>query len=281
MENLRGDLEVPRYEVLPFKSIDREAEYLPEEAQVTVTCSPKLGVDATLDVAEKLSQRGEGIDVIPHLPAREIEGSEHLKQILHRMGEAGMNGAFIVGGDRKEPAGEYDRSLRLIEAIRNQGSDIILGITGYPEGHNDISPEDLMKDMLDKQGEANYVATQLCYDSEAILNWVEESRSQGLELPVEVSVPGSTDIKKLIRISAAAGVGDSAKYLQKTNGLMAMATSLFRSNDHWVNKLTTELAPALNNDQYNVSGFHIATFNDIEGTEKWRQRKLNKLPKSK
>lgn len=286
MENLRADLEAPRYEVLPIDGIEEEMQYLPEDAQVSVTCSPdpKYGIKATIDVAEMMATERKDIEVIPHLAAREILNKDHLKEIMHRMGEAGIHGAFIVGGDG-EAKGDYWRSLRLIEDIHDireeEGMEMNLGITGYPEGHPKIADEMLMDDLLEKQQYAGYVATQLCFDSQAVLDWAAKSREQGLELPVEVSIPGSMDPMKLFKISQKIGVGESAKYLQKTTGIKSMLNTLFRPNDHMTNKLTNELAPYLHDDTHNLSGFHIASFNNIEGTEKWRQRKLSKLPKSK
>ena len=73
---LRG-LEHPRYEIVPVGGAREQAVRLPMGAEVSVTCSPTLGIGSTLALAEYL--HGQGYRVVPHLAARLIEGEAHLK----------------------------------------------------------------------------------------------------------------------------------------------------------------------------------------------------------
>ena len=41
-----------RFEVMPFRRALDEAEQLPEPARLTVTCSPKHGLDESIPVAK-------------------------------------------------------------------------------------------------------------------------------------------------------------------------------------------------------------------------------------
>ena len=43
-----------RFEVLPFARGEEEAAKLPEHVRLTVTCSPKHGLDHTVEVAGRL-----------------------------------------------------------------------------------------------------------------------------------------------------------------------------------------------------------------------------------
>src|ERR1019366_10497835 len=64
-------LEHPRYEVFPASSVeDAVAEWVPAGLTVTVTASPAKGLDATLDLAERLAARG--YRGVPHVSARPV-----------------------------------------------------------------------------------------------------------------------------------------------------------------------------------------------------------------
>ena len=58
----------PRFEVLPLDGIEEQVRtHLPTAVKVTVTASPRKGIEATLDLSERLA--GAGYPVVPHLSA--------------------------------------------------------------------------------------------------------------------------------------------------------------------------------------------------------------------
>ena len=63
-------LQDPRYEVIPVQGIEQKVAALPYGATVTVTASPKLGIDRTFDVSMALAARG--FTVVPHFAARMV-----------------------------------------------------------------------------------------------------------------------------------------------------------------------------------------------------------------
>ena len=59
----------PRYEVLPLEGIEAAVRaHVPTEVTVTVTASPRRGLDATIELSERLARQGYA--VVPHLSAR-------------------------------------------------------------------------------------------------------------------------------------------------------------------------------------------------------------------
>ncbi len=67
-------------EVMPLGSLEDQLQHLAAGSTITVTCSPKRGIDATLRVAALLSERG--LDAVPHIAARQVRDENHLKRIL-------------------------------------------------------------------------------------------------------------------------------------------------------------------------------------------------------
>ena len=266
---LRG-LEYPRYEIVPVKGAREQAIHLPVGAEVSITCSPTLGIGNTLTLAEDL--RGQGYRVVPHLAARLIEGEAHLMEVLRRLREGSLRDVFVVGGDSKTPAGPFDSGLELLEAMACLGAGIErVGVPAYPEGHPLVAEEELMRALLAKQPFASYAVTQICFDPDPILRWLAGARERGLELPVYVGVPGVVDRKKLLRISLKIGLGDSMRYLKKQTGL---AGRLLRPRGYSPDALIEGLSPYVGDPDYGIRGFHINTFNHVEETERWRRRVL-------
>src|SRR5665647_3133521 len=97
-------LHEPRYEVIPVQGIEQKVATLPYGATVTVTASPKQGLDRTLDVSAVLAARG--FTVLPHRAARMVSGRSHLERMVPRLDEAGIREVFVVGGDADPPAGD-------------------------------------------------------------------------------------------------------------------------------------------------------------------------------
>jgi methylenetetrahydrofolate reductase (NADPH) len=69
-----------RFEILPFARGEEEAARLPGPAHLTVTCSPKHGLDHTVEVAARLRALGHLVTV--HFAARMVRGRDHLDELL-------------------------------------------------------------------------------------------------------------------------------------------------------------------------------------------------------
>src|ERR1700694_3423607 len=75
---LAAFLRSPRYEVLPTEDVEeRVVAGVPREVTVTITASPRRGIEATIGLAERLA--GHGFAVVPHLSARLIRDESHLR----------------------------------------------------------------------------------------------------------------------------------------------------------------------------------------------------------
>jgi methylenetetrahydrofolate reductase (NADPH) len=263
----------PRFEIIPIAGAEEQARHLPRGAQVTVTCSPTLGQANTLDLSERLADRG--FRAVPHLSARLIEGREHLRSILGRLDVAGTREIFVVGGDARVPVGPFYSAATLLREMAELDHGIErVGITAYPESHPLVSDEDLVSALREKQPFASYAVTQICFDPDVVAAWLSGLRERGVTLPVYVGLPGAVERKKLLAISLKIGVGDSARFLKKQSGLVGR---LVRSGGYRPDELVRSLAPYFGDDHYGLAGFHINTFNQAESTESWRREMLSIL----
>ncbi|CAM04804.1 5,10-methylenetetrahydrofolate reductase [Saccharopolyspora erythraea NRRL 2338] len=268
---LQRHLENARFEVLPLRGVVEQVGNLPEGTTVTVTSSPKKGVEATLDVAARV--RGLGHHVVPHLAARLLTGPAHLAAVLDRIEGLGMTEVFAVAGDSAEPAGPYPDALSLLRAMEELGRrPSRVGITGYPERHAFIPDATTISAMSEKAAHADYIVSQICYDPHALASWVKDVRARGVVLPIHIGVPGVVDVHRLLRISLKIGLGESMRFLRKQHGVVTKLLTRYTPEE-----LFDELSPHLADPAYGIAGWHFFTFNEVDRTDRWRQDLLARI----
>jgi methylenetetrahydrofolate reductase (NADH) len=265
-------LERSRFEVLPLDGIeDQVREHLSTDTKVTVTASPKKGLEATLQLSERLS--AAGYLVVPHLSARLVRDRAHLEEVLARLGAAGIRELFVPAGDATEP-GEFQGAADLLEAMGEARTQFErIGITGYPESHHLISDEETIRAMFAKADMATDIVSQLCFDPATIAWWIGAVRARGVRLPIWIGLPGCVDNAKLVRISMKIGVAESARYVRHQRGVMSRVLA----RQFKPTKLLDGLAQIVSEPDTGVAGFHIYTFNEVGRTERWRQRAIERL----
>jgi methylenetetrahydrofolate reductase (NADH) len=267
-------LQAPTFELIPLKNSLDQAAHLPAGATVSVTASPAKGIEATVALCEQLQARG--FRAVPHVSARMIRDRAHLVDLIAWLEGAGVDRAFIVGGDAKEP-GAYPDGLALLREMAEIGHPLSeIGIPGYPQGHAFIADGPLLEALRAKAAFASYITTQLCFDPTAIARWLAARRAEGITLPVHVGVPGVAEPQKLLAIAARIGVADTHRFLVKN---VRFVTRLVRSGGFYrPDGLLEGLAPYAADPAAAIVSLHLYTFNAVDATEAWRRDFLSKLP---
>lgn len=256
-----------RFEIIPMKGVEAQLPHLPDEAPITVTASPGQGLEATLELAAAVV--GAGHRVVPHVSARLVRGPSHLDDIMGRLDELGVDEYFVPAGDATEAAGPYEGAADLLAAIRERGFTGRIGITGYPESHAFIDDETTIAAMADKAPHATDIVSQICFDSMVTKNWVTAVRARGVDLPIQIGLPGVVPFSRLLRISMRVGLGDSVRFLRKQHGVATRLLTGYQP-DH----IVEGLAPAVADPAQGVSGWHLFTFNAVEATVAWWRSQL-------
>lgn len=175
-------------------------------------------------VATAARLRDEGMDPMPHFPARIIRDRAELGDWVDRYRDVGVRQALILGGGVSTPAGIYDKSMQMLETGLFDGFDR-LHVAGHPEGNRDIEPagqEQVVMDALRQKqefaraaGVEMAIVTQFAFESAPIIAWCDRLRANGITLPVHLGVAGPAKLQTLIRFAVACGVGPSLAVLQK------------------------------------------------------------------
>jgi methylenetetrahydrofolate reductase (NADPH) len=267
-------LSSPRYEVLPTDDVEeRVLAVVPREVTITVTASPRRGIDATIDLAERLGR--QGYQFVPHISARLIRDDEHLREVLARVAAIGRREIFVIAGDAKEQAGQFPDSVSLLTALMTEPHGMReIGVTGYPQRHSFIDDDLTIQAMWDKRRIATYIVSNLCFDPRVVKKWIGRVRRRGVQLPIHIGLAGVADPAKLLRISTRIGVVDSARFLR---GHSNWFVRMVQPGGYDPGRFTTGLLPDLAMPDRKIAGLHVFTFNEIEPTERWRQETLAQL----
>jgi methylenetetrahydrofolate reductase (NADPH) len=262
-----------RYEVLPTATTEEKVlASVPKDVAVTVTASGSKGLEATLALAESLARHG--YIAVPHLAARMIHNRAEVEEIRARLGEAGITGVFVPGGD-VDPVGDYPDAFSLLEDLSTLEKPFShVGITGYPETHPKITDDLTVQAMWDKRRHATHVVSNLTFDSGAIEAWVARMRARGITMPLLLGMPGPIDRAKLLSMATKIGVGESTRFLAKNKGTFARLAA----PGGWTGqKFLEDCASVAAKPESLVEGLHIFTFNQVAETEAWRQELLEKV----
>jgi len=259
---------------MPLDGIEQNVlAHLPRELTVTVTSSPTRGIEATLALSERLA--AHGYRVVPHLAARLVSDRAHLRELLARLADVGVPEVFVVAGDIRQPAGEFEGAPALLAAIAEVDHGLEeIGITGYPESHAFISDETTIQAMFDKAPLATYIVSQICFDPDVIGSWIRRVRDRGVDLPIHIGLPGPVAARRLLRFSGRIGLGESARFLRRHGSWLGR---LMLPRAYSPDSLLERLAPHLARPDNRIAGLHIYTFNEIERAERWRHETIARL----
>ncbi len=260
-------------EIFPSPTIEQRLDSLEAGSYVAVTCSPRTGVDETMALTERLI--GRGFRVVPHVAAKMVRDRAHLQEIMRRIVDLGVESIFVPGGDAPQPLGPYSTALELLRDIAEFDHRLRhIGVAAHPEGHPSIDPEALLQALLAKQPYANYLVTQMCFDSAAIAAWLSLIRARGIAMPAWIGLPGVLDRVALLTASLRIGVGASLRFLRDRG---RFTWRLFASRAHHPDAFLYELAPQLARPEFDIAGFHLFSFNRVEQSEIWRRQFVSDL----
>lgn len=269
-ETLRKWISEANYEVLPTEKAATLIDIIPPTNTVSVTCRP-TGIEETVHFAETL-----GVEkmkrVWPHLAARRISGQEHFDEVALRLINAGMEKAFIVGGDGNPASEDFQKAEDILYGLLIR--DMLpkkIRIGGYPEGNPvmDMDPIEVLlrkQEFAEKTGVRMEIVTQMFFDADTLIDWLLEIRQRGVYLPVELGLLGKLKWDSFVKVLETIGVKDAMAFLKsKPNLAMSLATGMITGFSP--KYLLTEIAER-NTPELGINGISIFTLGNITSSVK-------------
>merc|ERR1719162_2363994 len=148
-----------------------------------------------------------GLNVMMHLTCTNMP-KESLKTALKTCKENGIRNILALRGDPpghleqgeksegfKQVEGGFAYATDLVKYIRAEFGDYFcIAVAGYPEGHLEATSfDDDMKHLKEKvDAGADLIVTQLFYDNEGFLEYVDKCKKMGITIPI---LPGIMPIQ--------------------------------------------------------------------------------------
>lgn len=262
------------FDMLPGEGFDEALTHVPDGARIAVVLTPHLGIEPTVE--KTVLARERGYEVVPHVAARFIEDKNELNRLAGRLRDAGVTDIFVPGGDRDEPIGTFDSALDVLLELEELGYAFDeVGIGGYPTGHDEIDSTRLADAMRRKAPHATYLVTQMCFDTAAIVDWIDRVRRRDIDLPVEVGIPGVMEYRRLMTLARRWGVAGPLEFARKTTGVFTFVRKLLGSGGRYSPDDMLPVIGAKKDDpHYNIRRIRLYTFNQTRETASWRQQLL-------
>lgn len=266
-------------DILDDYSVEMTGKDVPSLNEARALLRPGTRVNVTYLGNEDFGMRrtairaaaGWGFTPVPHISARRLPSQQALEEFLGALREDGTTrDVFVVGGDPAQPEGPYRSSLDVIRTglLEKYGIGSV-SISGYPEGHPDISDDLLWSAMAGKsreiaeRGITGNVVTQFSFDADAVVAWIEQVRDRGITVPIRVGVPGPTGVRRLLAFAGRFGVASSATIARKY-GLSLTNLLGTAGPDRFIRRLSERL-----NDHHGEVRLHFYTFGGLQQTAAW------------
>lgn len=253
-----------------LEELEKARDAIPPGTRINVTYLAHEQFDLRVAAARGVSVGG--FAAVPHISARRLASEVALRDYLHALREVdATQNVFVVGGDPAVPEGPYEDALAVIRSglLEEFGAQRV-SISGYPEGHPEITDRDLWSALaskasaLEEQGLAGDIITQFGFDLNPVLEWVETVRSMDITMPIRVGVPGPAGVKRLLtyakRFGVGIGAGIARKYGLSLTNLMSTA-----GPDRFLN----DLADAYDPQRHGSIAVHFYTFGGLRATSEW------------
>ena len=276
LKNFLNDFSI---EVTPraVAKIENLSELIPPETLVYIAHIEGTPIDEMVKTAKKIND--QGYVTMPHFPARIIKDKNTLKDWISRyQNEANVNNALLLGGGVKKPYGDYDSSIQLIESeLFDIAGFNKLYFAGHPEGNKDIDPDGSTKnidealswknDFRNRTDADTAITTQFCFDSKTVINWANDIKNKGIDIPIHIGIAGPAKLQTLLRYSIECGVGASIKILQKRALDLTKLLLPYKPTN-----ILSELAEyKFNNPDFNIKKVHFFPLGGVKQVSKFIQ----------
>jgi methylenetetrahydrofolate reductase (NADPH) len=264
-----SSFEITRPNAEDFKALHAA---LAPAAQIYLTAVPGRPIDELVRAA--CLAREFGFEPVPHLAARHFTSLQEIERFVVAVARAGaVTKIMLVGGDSPPRQGRVADALTVLQSGILQTSGLKeVGLAGFPDGHPVLSDEELELALVTKTAAAQsagldaHIVTQLCFEAESIVRWLEWLRARGIQAPVRVGFAGPTNLMTWLKFAHRCGVRASAEALASRSGL---ARHAFKSVAP--DSLVRAVAGAACRSELGELAPHVFVFGGIGATARWAE----------
>lgn len=222
--------------------------------------------------------RACGFEPVPIISSRRLRSERDRDYLLDALvAEAAPSRIILVGGDPAVPAGPFEDSLALLRSGLLERHFIRqVGIVGYPEGHPKVDADTLWRCLkwkfgfLQDAGCSVEITTQFGFDADAVVQWMERLRREGIDAPVRIGVPGPASVGKLLRYAKQFGSVPSAAIARRYGLSVGDPDHRFSPERYW-----DHLTAGMDGGNLGAALYHLYPFGGIMGGVQWMNSRLS------
>ncbi|WP_294220157.1 methylenetetrahydrofolate reductase [uncultured Shimia sp.] len=264
-------------EVMPRTAakVDDFRTLLPAGTRVYIAHIDGTPIEEMIDTARRIA--AQGYEIMPHFPARIIKDKATLENwIAMYQGEADVKQGLMLAGGVSVPHGDFEDSMQLLETgLFDKAGFEHLHVAGHPEGNKDIDPTGgsanvdaalhWKQDFSQRSDAKMAIATQFAFEAAPIIDWANDVKSAGIDIPIHIGIAGPAKLQTLIKFAIACGVGPSLKVLQKR----AMDVSKLLLPYEPTEVLTQLANHKAANPEFNIDSVHFFPLGGIKTNANW------------
>ncbi|CDH54318.1 methylenetetrahydrofolate reduct [Lichtheimia corymbifera JMRC:FSU:9682] len=261
-----------------YDRMERMQRFGPEFVDITWGAGG-TSADLTTELVAT-AQSVYGLETMMHLTCTNMP-VEKIDAALKAAKDCGCQNILALRGD--PPKGQknwesvengFSHAVDLVRYIRKQYGDYFcIGVAGYPEGHVDNpDKEDDLRRLKEKiDAGADLIVTQLFFDADVFIHFVERCRAIGITCPI---LPGIFPIQNYNGLKRVISFSNNEVPQRIWDELEPIKDDDAAVKEYGIN-LTVEFVQKFR--KAGVNGFHIYTFN-LERSSRLILERLNLVP---
>lgn len=234
------------------------SELHPDFISVTFGAGGSVTNSSTVDIASKI-KHNYGIEAVTHLTCLTYS-QEEILTMIKTLKDHGIENILALRGDRNpslEPKQDFKYASDLISFVK-ANSDLGISAACYPECHQE-SPSRVV-DMLNLKKKvdagAQHLISQLFFDNDIFMNFVESARIAGINVPIEAGIMPVINKAQIERMVTLCGASLPKKFQRILDRYADNKEALFDAGMAYaVNQIIDLIASG-------ADGIHIYTMNN-------------------
>ncbi|XP_043289038.1 methylenetetrahydrofolate reductase isoform X2 [Venturia canescens] len=193
-----------------------------------------------------------------HMLANDLKESE-VRKILDDALVRGVTNIFVLRGDNCTGNGDFSHAIDLVKFIKkNYENKFVICVAGYPEMHPQSESKEMDLVHLKKKVDAgaSFIITQIFLESKVFVNFVEDCRKFGINVPIIPGIFAITNSKCITGLAKSCNLKIPQSVIEDIKSM--------KDNEEGIYEYGIELAAQLITDIFRsqaANGFHLFTLN--------------------
>ncbi|AMV63014.1 5,10-methylenetetrahydrofolate reductase [Pediococcus damnosus] len=180
----------------------------PDFISVTLGAGGIGAQNQTVGIANFI-QNDLNIPAVAHIPGL-YQSKEDVRKLLAELSGHHISNILALRGDKiagRTPVGDFNHANELVSFIKEQPGDFQLMGACYPQCHQEAANliEDIANLKRKVDAGADHLISQLFYENQCFYDFMDQTRSAGISVPIEAGIMPVTNKSQIERMAKISG----------------------------------------------------------------------------